>query len=166
MNQDDYIKLIYRYLKQEASENEVKQMEELRDSSESHSSVFHEIVSTWHLSNTSDIISKEEVAQDYAKIKSRINTTSQNGRRLFFRISSIAASFLIIAGSIWSFNYFRHLPNKSHLASEGTNYTFPDGSTITLEEGAEVKHSRSFKRGRNTILYGNAFFDNICFFNE
>lgn len=172
MNDDkahiDYFELIPKYLSGNATDPEVKLLEEWVLSSSDNKSQFNAFKKAWVLSGidgneqnidvekewivTEDqLFSEDKIVPLQSKPKRRIN--------LFFRIAAVAAVFIF--ASIWVFQTL----NKTdfiEVVSQNTieESELPDGTEIALNQYSTVKYAKGQSEDfRRVELTGDAFFE-------
>ncbi len=168
MEQDIYIKLIYKSLKGEISTEEVLNLDSWLKESDEHQTIYDQIAKQWELSANYQPDIHIDVDNDYEllldKIKSSENENAPSSRQMKRRTwLGIAASFLLLFAAGWL--WFNSLVDREMLSIVNMDVPvkevqLPDGSQVWLKKGSLLKYPKTFGKGqREVIMAGNAYFD-------
>ena len=166
-NHIDFFDLIPKYLSGEASDSEVKRLEEWVLSSPENKAQFNQFKKAWMLSgiegNYQDIDVEKEWASTSEKLFSEAKVVplkSKTQRRvgIFLRIA-VAVSLLIVA-SIWVFQSINGVDYQEVVAqNEIEENKLPDGTEIALNQYSSIKYPETLDDNyRRVELKGDAFF--------
>ena len=168
-------KLIVGYLMGEASEQEVKQMQEWLKASNENRQSFAQHKKLWLSSRSLAIYNSEKLSHDRETVALKISNAGllerldKVNRRI--RVFASAASIALLVGlvNLMFFSYHKK-PVKSERFNVGceieTPYgsksliTLPDGSRVWVNAGSKISYLADFGvTSRNVYLTGEAYFD-------
>lgn len=101
---------------------------------------------------------QQRVAKEETKAGNTIPLSAPRKKNNWLRI---AATLVFLLGCAWLLQYNYYNASTTYIA-EGTvvTETLPDGTTVTLNKGAQITFNRRFSGDtRNVTLEGEAFFD-------
>ena len=164
----DYFQLIPKYLSGNASNPEVKLLEEWVLSSPENKSNFNAFKQAWILSGLEKTDQSVDVEQEWRVTADQLFAEGQvvalpvkaKGRSVFFfRIAAAAAVLLLI-----SFGLFQVLNKEAYIEIVAQNEVeegqLPDGTQISLNQYASIKYALGEKEEyRRLELKGDAFFE-------
>ncbi len=160
--------LLAKFFSGEATENEVKQVEIWKNSSEKNQKEFNEFNLVWldigTLNNELDSSIQIDTNSAWGKLQDRINSTKITKLEPKFNWKytlRIAAILAIVFGGVWIFKLGNTVPEQSHLlaSNEIVNFTFSDSSQIVLNKNAEITYPKRFEgKERKVKLSGEAHF--------
>lgn len=153
-----------------SSEDEQFLLEWLKNNPESIKD-FKEFRRIWNLSEMAGTLNKKGVEKEWGRLLRRIDisrdrTTGTGG--ILYWLPRIAAVFLLGAVVSFAIAYQVFNPRNAGVAYHEINtpagaksqVTLPDGSTIWLNAGSNLKYSDRFgKKDRQVYLTGEAYFD-------
>ncbi len=168
--------IIVRFLMSEASEEDVKLLEDWISSDTEHYSYFEQIRDTWNSIEVEKELDKHSIQSDFSNVLSRIedkpiNNNSFNSKLRNFNgnwFIKVAAVFIL--GFVVSWLVFDPsipaMKNKTAFniietpKGSSTTINLPDGSKIWLNAGSKLRYPQKFSHDiRNVFLEGEAFFD-------
>lgn len=159
----DFEALAGKYLAGEASEDEIRLLEEWVKQNEANRRRFLAYKKTWQLSRPEKPV---DVDAAWRKLEPALQQESRlidfpkkrNSWQLVFRIA--AAVLLLVAVGFVLLNIFGK--HETTLTAQDTiiTETLPDGSTITLNRGAELSYSGDYNKEKRIVrLDGDGFFE-------
>ena len=164
----DYFELIPKYLSGNASNSEVKQLEDWVLSSEENKAQFNAFKKAWMLSAIEGNEQNIEVNQEWENISDQLFSEGRivplkpkQGRRLNMYLRIAAAAVILLLGSFWVFQTlikedFVEVATQSQIEEN----QLPDGSEIALNQFSSLKYTPDKKGNyRRVELQGDAFFE-------
>jgi len=170
--------IITKQILDEATHDEMVMLNEWRKESEENERIYQEYAQIWEASanyepvdfkpNADDAYQKhmEMLTHEKSNVKTLathepMESTSTVKKTKFFslvKLSRIAALFILVMGAYFAFN---HLNTHTISAENGVQFvTLEDGSSIWLDEGAEITYKNGFGTSHRALeLKGKAFFD-------
>ena len=171
MDEDFYIKLIYKQIAGEISGEEQKLLEGWKSASPENSLVVEAVQKAWELSATSPEMPSVDLDQEFSLLEKKINEEKpgepnrEKIRPLRRRWMSIAAAFLILIIAAFALRTFLFDGTSAQLVefhSENVQQTITlsDESMVTLNKNSQLKYPEQFNRKtRKVYLSGEAFFE-------
>jgi transmembrane sensor len=156
--------LLVKYLMNEATAEEVQQVETWLSDSKENQQYFNTLQLIWEESASLAEGSEEEESAAWTKLENRLNlnTPVVPKRRIFNTpLLRIAAIVVLICGLGWFASYYFRNPVLLTLQSHAgiIHKVLPDGSEITLNKNSEIIYSSIFRgKNRPVKLTGEAFF--------
>ncbi|NOR76231.1 MAG: DUF4974 domain-containing protein, partial [Draconibacterium sp.] len=133
---------------------------------------FSDFQKIWNITEVANKLNDDVVKQEWKLLKQKINLSEHNSEKpinkFLYWLPRIAAVFLLGAIISFAISYQIYNPINSELvyheintpAGSKTKVTLPDGTTIWLNAGSNLKYSNQFnKKIREVYLTGEAFFD-------
>ena len=132
---------------------------------------FNEFRRIWNMSAMAGKLEDKAIELEWKQLRERINTSSNNksvSLPILYWIPRVAAVFFLGVAVTLAVSYFIINPIQSELTYHEINtppgakskITLPDGSTIWLNAGSNLKYSNQFgKKKREVQLTGEAFFE-------
>jgi len=168
MDEDFYIKLIYKALKNEISTEELETLKVWTNTSNENAMLREEIELSWQLGAEEEAFDID-VDSDLQKVKSQMNNASDGNRTekgkvvsLLGRRIAIAASFLFLLTASYSI-FLNGGKESSQLISSNTKVQvidLKDGSKVYLNKNSELEIASDFGKGNRKLkLKGEAFFE-------
>jgi transmembrane sensor len=158
-NETYYIDLIISYFKGEASEEDIRFLEEWVKSDPANAKQFGEYARTWSHLEHDRIEAETDLDAEWKRFQF-VTRRSQPGVRKNFILRIAALILLLAIPAFIAYRYFA--PAPAIVLSAGTTtreVTLPDGSTVTLNAGSTLEYPEKFKGGsRNVSLNGEAYF--------
>ncbi|MBK8491062.1 MAG: FecR domain-containing protein [Saprospirales bacterium] len=164
----DYFALIPKYLSGNASDSEVKLLEDWVLADSANKAQFNAFKKAWILSAIKKDDQQIDVAQEWQSTSSQLfqeaktvslQPKANRGTAFFFRIA--AAVTVLMVASIWLFQYLNR-GESMELATQNTveDNRLPDGSQIAMNQYSQLKYAPSTnKKYRRVELSGDAFFE-------
>lgn len=168
--------IIVRFLLNEASKEDILNLEEWISADREHHNYFEQIRDTWNSVELEKELDKQHIQSDFKNVLNRIDdqAASQNNfkpRGINFNLNSffkVAAVFVF--GFIASWLVFKQsnslITNNTDYnvietpKGSSTNITLPDGTKIWLNAESKLKYPQEFsKNTRDVFLEGEAFFE-------
>lgn len=176
---DNYIELITKYLKNDATPDEEKLFLQLIESDSEYRLFFFKIKQIWELANAKDELSESSIEAEWQKLRKNIasekNTdkrkfkNTQSPNRLLFSVLKLAAVLVFIAALTYFVQYGVGLHNV--LSQQAQNQIevpygskikicLPDNTSVWLNAGSSIEYP-SFVVGktRQVKLSGEAYFE-------
>jgi len=161
-------KLLLHFLLGEASQDEIKQVQEWLELSEKNKKVLDDYEAIWAESgkltpnpvavDTSSVWKKMSARIDEFESKKSIKTISLKTK--FLKISYSAAAILILFFAIYQLILKPTPTLKIASETEIIKNTLPDGSLIALNSNSTISYPKKFNKNERRIkLEGEAFFD-------
>ncbi len=132
---------------------------------------FSDFQKIWNITEVANKLNDDVVKQEWKLLKQKINPSEHNSEKpinkFLYWLPRVAAVFLLGAIISFSISYQIYNPKNSELvyheintpAGSKTKVTLPDGTTIWLNAGSNLKYSNQFnKKSREVYLTGEAFF--------
>lgn len=142
----------------EASEAELKRLEEIIAYKQIHQETFDALEGTWHKTEAARGITSDDVEREWKKLDSVIkeNKHAQNTAPML----KWAAAILLVLASTVIFFLVNNNSTTQIIANEISKENLIDGSLITLNAGAAITYNKQFnKKNREIWLTGEAFFE-------
>ena len=167
-NHIDFFDLIPKYLSGEASDSEVKRLENWVLSSPENKSQFNQFKKAWILSgirgNHQNIDLEKEWSATAGHLFPKDNVVplkSKPTRRVNFYLRIAVALALVIAASLWLYQSLNTVDYQELVAdSEVEEDKLPDGSQIALNQFSSLKFPDKLQEKNRTVeLRGDAFFE-------
>lgn len=164
MRSEDYIELIPRYLSGNASDSEVKLLEEWVLSSPENRNTYAAFKKAWILSGMKTGGLQVDVAQEWKAVSGQLfpeaKTVSLPPRRFSMIRIAAAVAVLLVA----SFLVFQYLNRGEYLElttqTQVADNQLPDGSQISMNQFSSVVYApKRDKKHRRVELSGDAFFE-------
>lgn len=152
------IDLITKFLSNEASIAETKQLQEWRNSSDLNEKEFKAIEKLWNISNIKQGNELINIDSEWNILQNKI---SPKGKTITLRtLTSIAASIaLFILLSVYAYKYTQTV-STSTTSAEILAKELPDGSKVSLNANSKIKYNKHFgEKNRMILLQGEGFFD-------
>ena len=160
--------LLAKYFSEEATDTEIKIIENWRDSSLENQKEFNEYKLVWVDTKVlkEELDSSVEINTNRAwkKIQNRIGSTKTvklNPKYNWKFVIRIAAVVAIVFGGIWAIQNNTGSPIENQLlaSNEVVNFTFSDSSKIVLNKNAKITYPEKFEgKERKVKLSGEAYF--------
>ena len=160
--------LLAKYFSEEATDTEIKIIENWRDSSLENQKEFNEYKLVWVDTKVlkEELDSSVEINTNRAwkKIQNRIGSTKTvklNPKYNWKFVIRIAAVVAIVFGGIWAIQNNTGSPIENQLlaSNEVVNFTFSDSSKIVLNKNAKITYPEKFEgKERKVKLSGEAHF--------
>ena len=164
----DPIALISRYLSGNATDEEVRQLEQWVLASAENKRQFKAIKESWVLAGMKKDTAKVDVEQEWKTLNQQLFTSGKvvslkprEKSNSFMRWSIAAAVAVLAAVSIWVF----FSPGQNGLQELATldqvdDYQLPDGTEISLNQYSSIKYHPEWQgKYRRVELQGDAFFE-------
>lgn len=180
------LELIHKYLADECSEEQRKQLEDWVQKNEENRKLFRSIKRIWEVSPKSDYPADQdfdvEMDDEWSILEKKISSphstsagkpgsqyhSLQDKKRILKKSLYYAAAliFLVVCGSWMLSSLYVNVPgkpNSEEIASEKnqvTRFRMSDGTQVTLNSGSRIKVPEKFSgENRQVELEGEAFFD-------
>ena len=163
----DIFDLIPKYLSGEASDSEVKRLEEWVLSSPENKAQFNQFKQAWILSGIEGNYQNIDVEKEWKATAGQlfpkdnvIPLQAKPQRRIGFYLRIAVAVALVVVASVWLFKSINTVDYQEFVAqTEITEDNLPDGTQIALNQYSSVKFSSKPKeKYRRVELKGDAFF--------
>lgn len=155
--------LLVSYLSKQTSSDENKLVEDWLKMSVTNKNHFEQIQTLWQHSAAIGEISKIDMQADWKKIQKGFKNANRTRKSFFntslYRIAAIIVVLLTV--SYFANNYFNKDTKYISEFSGGDikKINLPDGSLAVLNKHTEIKYSENFKKNRNIVLKGEAYFE-------
>ena len=160
--------LLAKYFSNEATIDEIKQVEDWKNSSEKNKNEFNEFNLVWldtgTLNKKLDPSIQIDTNSAWNKIQNKIskNKIIKLNPRFSWKSSlRIAAMIAIVIGSFWYLNSDNTIPKENQIlaSNEILDFTFSDSSKIVMNKNAKITYPNKFgKKERKVKLSGEAHF--------
>lgn len=133
---------------------------------------FNDFRRIWNMSLMAGTLENSVIELEWIQLRELINSTKTKSVRInggfWYWLPRVAAVFLLGAMVSFTVSYILMNPNNNELtyheintpAGAKSKVTLPDGTTIWLNAGSNLKYSSEFgKKNRNVQLTGEAYFD-------
>ncbi len=166
MKSETNIKQIaFLYFEGEVSHEEEKQLYSFIQSSDSNKKQFRQWEQEWEAT----LIASNVLNKDWEKVQSKLiaNTATQTPNRLLniYKYTAIAASFLLLFFSAYSFLLKKNTTHQSHFIVEApfgekSKLTLDDGSQVWLNSGSVLSVEHTMVKSETHVrLNGEAYFE-------
>ncbi len=175
MNKEFNIQQLVSYLTGNCSKNEQKVVEHWLTLSDENMLLYEEFKQVWESSAAGGDSCLVDIDKAWGNFKSRANFNETTAvetieskkhftKRSFFVVSSrIAAIIVVVFGLYLLIDRGNQVENYSYTAATAlldSPFVLPDGSNVTMNEGAEINYREYFSSDIRTIDFkGEAFFD-------
>lgn len=157
-------------LKNEADENQLKQIREWLDMSPENSVILAEIANTWSLTKNRTEFYRPDMSTNWQKLMTRINyQPNQNAvRKIYLRWAAAAAILVIVflagigIGDVFRKPTTTAVSYTKIIAPEGhkTQIVLPDSTYVWLNSGSELQYPSDYSaHNRVVTMKGECFFD-------
>ncbi len=163
--------LLFKYISGQAGQDEVKYVQDWSGSSEMRKNELSRIKNIWVLSGLNNKIDLNVKEAEIQKIWAKVRELNRQEKKRILRVRWVkyaAAIILLIglsgaAGMFISKYYSTPTPKYAEIIvpnGERSTIILPDGSTVKLNSGSQLKFPSDFSSGkRQVILQGEGFFD-------
>lgn len=163
-DQDHISDLIYKYLSGNATDAEVKVLEDWVLASAENKTYFTQAKKAWMLSGMTKPLSGIDPEADLKKIQGPLFTPQKTierkiNRHRFWRLGIAASILIVLAASLW---LFFSQPQSESIATQDKieQITLPDGSAVVLNQFATLDYQIHESASQRLIkLDGDAFFE-------
>ncbi|GJM63169.1 FecR family protein [Persicobacter diffluens] len=167
MTQETIDQYIFRFLDGSASREEEQALRNWRGLKEENETYFKHFRQIWQLSRLEHIQKQKpqfDKKKAWEKIKPQEKTIASPGFRIghYLNRTTAAIAAMLVAGLVIFFQFFYHpSPENIHFVAQSIEeLSLPDGSIITLNEGAVIDYPEAFTGEQRAIKFqGEAFFD-------
>lgn len=155
--------LIARKLSGEATAEEERILDKWMREDESNREIFRQYSMLWDRTGKTEQLQQTNIDKEWRKFSDSVSKGKKAGRQVRMGyITRLAAA--VLAGLILSFSglliYRTAAWNKVKAVAEVKELSLPDGSSVTLNAGSELKYQKRFgNTTRELQLEGEAFFD-------
>jgi ferric-dicitrate binding protein FerR (iron transport regulator) len=156
-------------LKEEADENQMRQIQEWLDLSPEHPVILTEIMNVWSVSKSRSEFYQPDLSVNWQKLMKNINYQPQakNSRTVYFRWVAAAAvlALAFLAGMGLDNELFKSSAKITYtkiVAPEGnkTQVVLPDSTCVWLNSGSELQYASDYSsKNRKVDMKGECFFD-------
>jgi len=156
-------------LKNDADENQLKQIQDWLDLSPGNSVILTEIVNTWSVTKNRTEFYQPDMTFNWQKLMARINYQPKQKaiQNIYFRWATAAAilALVFLAGIGLGDGIFNQRTNISYtkiIAPKGnkTQIVLPDSTHVWLNSGSELKYPSDYsEQNREVQMKGECFFD-------
>jgi ferric-dicitrate binding protein FerR (iron transport regulator) len=164
MNEDQY-NLISKILSGEASEAEIREMNNWINQSEENKADFEKISEIWKGIETPQPKTVPEFSDFWRSLSAKMDVYNKGKvhlikkRRIKYGSLAIAATVLIIMGSLFLFKLFDTTQSVKTAVGERKTINLQDGSVIIMNNDSEISYPGKFdEEKREVFLKGQAFF--------
>lgn len=174
-NNIEYWDLIAKYLSDECTEEEIKELLKWRDESSKNQLLFNQIKKDLELINLNKSMNKVNVDSAWENLKSRIKedeldlplVEETKTRFMLPTVLKYAAVVIITIGlGFFSTKVYQRISDSSftthyaNLDEQGKEIVLPDGSTVVLNANSKIIYPAAFAEDKRKVkLEGEAFFD-------
>ncbi len=167
-NHIDFIDLIPKYLSGEASDSEVKRLEQWVLSSPENKSQFNQFKKAWILSGIEGNYQQLDIDKEWSDVTGQlfpknniVSIQRKPVRRINIYLRIAVAVALVIAASLWLYRSISTVEYQELVAqTEIEEDQLPDGSQIALNQFSSLKYPEKLSsRTRKVELKGDAFFE-------
>lgn len=156
-------------LKNDADEEQIRQIQDWLDSSPEHPVILAEIVNTWSLTKNNTEFYQPDMSINWQKLMKRINYQPQQKaiQNIYFRWAAAAAVLVLVflAGMGLGDGFQKTQTTVSYtkiIAPEGnkTQIVLPDSTCVWLNSGSELKYPSDYSAQNRVVkMKGECFFD-------
>jgi len=156
-------------LKDEADEDQTRQIQEWLDLSPEHPVILTEIMNVWSVSKNQTEFYQPDLSVNWQKLMLKVNTSPKQKifQTIYFRLSAAAAvlALVFMAGMGIGDGFLNSSSKISYtkiVAPEGnkTQVVLPDSTCVWLNSGSELQYASDYSaRNRNVSMKGECFFD-------
>jgi len=156
-------------LKDEADEDQLRQIQEWLDLSPEHSVILSEIMNVWSVSKSRTEFYQPDLSVNWQKLMLKVNTPPKQNifRTTYFRLSVAAAvlALVFMAGMGLENRFFKSSAKVTYtkiVAPEGnkTQVVLPDSTCVWLNSGSELQYASDYSaKNRKVSMKGECFFD-------
>ena len=166
-NHIDFFDLIPKYLSGEASDSEVKRLEEWVLSSSENKAQFNQFKKAWMLSGIEGNYQNIDVEKEWAATSEKlfgeakvVSLQKKPERRIRIYLSIAVAVALVIVASVWIINSVNEISyQKVATETQVKVNELPDGTEIALNQFSSIKYPEKLdNKFRKVELKGDAFF--------
>lgn len=164
---DNILQLITRQLNNEASPQEVEELNVWLDENPAHRQEYEAYVKIWNESSSVLVRHDFNTSAGWERLQTRMASPAdyfptRKGRIVLFRRLAVAAAIIFIVGlSVFYFYNNSKTSWQTFAAAEGNRrISLPDGTVVLLRKGSTLRKSDTYgKEERMTELQGEAFFE-------
>lgn len=156
-------------LKDEADEDQMRQIQEWLDLSPEHPVILTEIMNVWSVSKSRTEFYQPDLSVNWQKLMQKVNAQPKQKifRSIYFRLSAAAAVLaLVFMAGLGFGDGFMNSSNKVSytriIAPEGnkTQIVLPDSTHVWLNSGSELQYASDYSaKNRKVNMKGECFFD-------
>jgi Fe2+-dicitrate sensor, membrane component len=156
-------------LKNEADQQQLKQIQEWLDSSPEHPVLLAEILNVWSVSKSRTEFYQPDLSVNWEKLMKRVNSRPKQTilKSIYFRLSAAAAvlALVFMAGLRFGDGINSDSKKLSYtriIAPEGnkTQIVLPDSTYVWLNSGSEIQYASDYsEKNRKVSMKGECFFD-------
>lgn len=156
-------------LKNEADQEQMKQIQEWLDSSSDHPLILSEIMNTWSVTQRTSEFYQPDLTTNWQKLMVKINhrATPKSNRIIYFKWAAAAAVLVLVFlagiglgdGAYVKSNWVSY---TKIIAPEGnkTQIILPDSTHVWLNSGSELQYASDYSaQNREVKMKGECFFD-------
>lgn len=116
--------------------------------------IFKDLEKVWQLSGNLNFKMQVNLEAEWNSFKDRHK--KQKSKKLYFTISTLAASIVLLIGLLF---FFPQKPTVYKYSEGHKHFVLPDSSDVWLNKKSNIKFLKTFgKKDRNIFLEGEAFF--------
>lgn len=169
---EDIQLLIDRFLRKEASDHEIDELQSWLSQHPSHIRYFKEVNARYQANNLLKDFSKQETQMAWDKLFARLATKNETQAEtvtlLPYRVWRAAAAIsatLVLSILLWKKVFHnKDLSATDNLVvfntnNENASLMLPDSSWVWLNANSSIEYAADFKQNREVYLRGEAFFD-------
>jgi ferric-dicitrate binding protein FerR (iron transport regulator) len=163
--------LLLKYISGQATEKEIRDVHEWASNSEEYMQELSRMKNIWILAGLDNELDPVKKEQEIRRILTKVRALNQKARKSTLRLKWLkyAAVIFVVIGLSGSSGYFLSQSQIENLVGyteiivprgERSGVVLPDGSTVQLNGGSNLKFEPSFRNAkRMVVLEGEAFFD-------
>lgn len=161
MTEEAYIGLIYKQLKGTITISDQVLLDQWISTNDTNKSIYDQIVDIWKASeNYAPPMVNIDMDQEWNKLAQRTGIEAKV-IPLYRKWTSIAAVFALLIGSIFVIKNVTTTSDTLQIIAEIDNHKhrMPDGTSITMQKGAQLSWSKDYSSKRLVNLQGQALFE-------
>lgn len=161
MTDNKHISLIQRSFSETLNAQEQSQLDAWMAASADNKAMYDEMAQMWSLVDQYPVDLDIDLDKEFAQVKSKIDQKpvvkkAPKLRRLYSILS--AAACLLLIAAVW-YNMTQETEVTYYAKSDNDKLSLPDGSTILLAAGSEVKYQKDWSDKRALKINGTGYFD-------
>ena len=150
--------LMLKYLSETATAEERVAMEAWMAESEENAKYIAQLKSLWANAESFSLLDSIDIEENWQSVQSKLAKEEVRNNRVFWRVAA-AVIFLISAAFLIKSLLYNPPQQLIYTAENQSEFTLPDGTSVTLKKGAILKYPEAFEEERRVEFEGEAFFD-------
>ncbi len=150
--------LMLKYLSETATADERVAMESWMAESEENANYIKQLKSLWANAESFSLLDSIDIEENWQGVQAKLAKQDVRNNRVFWRVAAAIIFFISAAFLIKSL--LHTAPQQlTFTAQDQSEFSLPDGTSVTLKKGAVLKYPEEFEDERRVAFEGEAFFD-------